>query len=154
MKHQTYRLLKATFAVKHSCRLLQMKQTRKEVAELLRANKQENARIRVEAVIRDQNLLQAYEVLEVFLELLSVRLQLIEKSVDIPNDMLECLASLVYAASRIQVLLLLLGSDLRHVQFALLWSCGCKSSHLPAAGLPRAAEHQSHAGQQVQEGVH
>ena len=47
--------------------------------------------------------LQAYEVLEIFLELLTVRLQMIEKSVDIPNDMFECLASLVYAASRVQV---------------------------------------------------
>ena len=46
---------------------------------------------------------QAYEVLEIFLELLTVRLQMIEKSVDIPNDMFECLASLVYAASRVQV---------------------------------------------------
>lgn len=45
---------------------------------------------------------QAYEVLEIFLELLTVRLQLIESSKDIPNDMFECLASLVYSASRIQ----------------------------------------------------
>ena len=35
---------------------------RKEVADLLRTNKQENARIRVEAVIRENLLLQAYEV--------------------------------------------------------------------------------------------
>lgn len=35
-----------------------MAQTRKEVAELLRTNKQENARIRVESVVRDINLLQ------------------------------------------------------------------------------------------------
>lgn len=35
-----------------------MKQMRKEVAELLRSNKEENARIRVEAVIREINLLQ------------------------------------------------------------------------------------------------
>ena len=36
----------------------QMKQMRREVADLLRANKQENARIRVEAVMREQNMLQ------------------------------------------------------------------------------------------------
>ena len=47
--------------------------------------------------------MKAYEVLEIFLELLTVRLQLIENSKDIPNDMFECLASLVYSASRIQV---------------------------------------------------
>jgi len=37
---------------------VQLRQTRKDVADLLRANKQENARIRVEAVIREINLLQ------------------------------------------------------------------------------------------------
>ena len=77
---------------------------RKEVADLLRTNKQENARIRVEAVIRENLLLQAYEVLELFLELLAVRVQLVEKSKDVPPDMIEALSSLVYAASRVQVL--------------------------------------------------
>ncbi len=77
---------------------------RKEVADLLRTNKQENARIRVEAVIRENLLLQAYEVLELFLELLAVRVQLVEKSKDVPPDMIEALSSLVYAASRVQVM--------------------------------------------------
>jgi len=83
-------------------RHLTLRQTRKDVADLLRANKQENARIRVEAVIREINLLQAFEIMEIYLELLVVRLNLIEKSKDIPNDMFECLSSLVYAASRVQ----------------------------------------------------
>lgn len=76
---------------------------RKEIADLLRANKQENARIRVEAVIRENLLLQAYDILELFLELLSVRTQLVEKSKDIPPDMIEALSSLIYAAQRVQV---------------------------------------------------
>ena len=46
---------------------------------------------------------QAYEVLEIFLELLTVRLQMVEKFNAIPSDMLESLSSLVYAAPRIQV---------------------------------------------------
>ena len=37
---------------------MQLKQFRKEVAELLRQDKQGNARIRVEAVIREHSLLQ------------------------------------------------------------------------------------------------
>ena len=75
---------------------------RKEVAELLRSNKQESARIRVEAVIRENALLQAYDVLELFLELLAVRVQLVERSKDVPPDMIEALASLVYSAQRVQ----------------------------------------------------
>ncbi|BDA44735.1 probable IST1 homolog at N-terminal half [Coccomyxa sp. Obi] len=81
---------------------IMVKNMRKEVADLLRTNKQENARIRVEAVIRENLLLQAYEVLELFLELLAVRVQLVEKSKDVPPDMIEALSSLVYAASRVQ----------------------------------------------------
>lgn len=38
-----------------------MGQMRKEIADLLRANKQENARIRVESVIREINLLQVFQ---------------------------------------------------------------------------------------------
>ncbi len=76
---------------------------RKEIADLLRANKQENARIRVEAVIRENLLLQAYDIFELFLELLAVRAQLVEKSKDVPPDMIEALSSLVYSAQRVQV---------------------------------------------------
>jgi len=46
---------------------------------------------------------QAYEVLELFVELLAVRVHLIEKSKERPQDMNEALGTLVYAAARIQV---------------------------------------------------
>ncbi len=45
-----------------AARPAQVKSMRKEVADLLRTNKQENARIRVEAAMRENLLLQAYEV--------------------------------------------------------------------------------------------
>ena len=81
---------------------LQMKQQRKEVADLIRANKQGNARIRVEAVIRDHQTLQAYELFELFLELMAVRVQLIEKTKEMPSDMTEAMSSLIYASHRLQ----------------------------------------------------
>ena len=76
---------------------------RREIADLLRTSKQENARIRVENVIRENLLLQAFETLELFMELLAVRAQLVEKSKDMPPDMIEALSSLVYSAQRLQV---------------------------------------------------
>ena len=82
---------------------MQLNQLRREVAELLRNNKQEHARIRVEAVLREVNLLKAYDILELFTEMLAVRVQMIEKSKDTPLDMLEALSSIVYASQRIQV---------------------------------------------------
>jgi hypothetical protein len=66
-----------------------MKGLRKEVAELLRSGKQGNARIRVEAVMREQRMLQAFEILELYLELLAVRAELLAKNKEIPPDMAE-----------------------------------------------------------------
>ena len=43
------------------------------------------------------------QVLELFLELLAVRVQLVERSKDVPPDMIEALSSLVYSAQRVQV---------------------------------------------------
>lgn len=66
-----------------------MKTHRKEVAELLRQGKQGNARIRVEAVMREHHMLHGYEILELYLELLAVRAELLGKTKEIPPDMVE-----------------------------------------------------------------
>ncbi|MCJ1467065.1 hypothetical protein MMC07_005687 [Pseudocyphellaria aurata] len=84
-------------------RNINLAQLRREVAELLKNNKQEHARIRVEAVLREANLLKAYDILELFTEMLAVRVQMIEKSKDTPPDMLEALSSIVYASQRVQL---------------------------------------------------
>jgi hypothetical protein len=78
-----------------------MKQLRREVSELLRAGKQGNARIRVEAVMREDRMLKAYEILELYLELLAVRAELLSKTREIPPDMVEAICSLIYAGERI-----------------------------------------------------
>jgi hypothetical protein len=54
-----------------------MRQYRKDIAELLRSGKQDYARIRVEAVIREVSTQTGYEILELYLELLAVRAPLI-----------------------------------------------------------------------------
>eukprot|EP00775_Hariotina_reticulata_P012906 gene12906-13032_t len=77
-----------------------MRAYRKDIADLLRAGKQDYARIRVEAVIREGLTLTAYEILELYLELLAVRSSLVASSKDIPRDMVEALSSVLYAASR------------------------------------------------------
>ncbi|KFM27645.1 IST1-like protein [Auxenochlorella protothecoides] len=78
-----------------------LKGFRREVADLLRAGKQGNARIRVESVIRETLLLQAFDTLEVYLELLAVRVELLAKTKEMPPDMMEAICSLIYAAERI-----------------------------------------------------
>ncbi|GAB4821969.1 hypothetical protein N2152v2_009015 [Parachlorella kessleri] len=79
---------------------MQLKQLRREVAELLKQGKQGNARIRVEAVIRENLTLQAYDIIELFLELVSVRVPLMEKAKEMPPDMMEAICSLIYAGDR------------------------------------------------------
>lgn len=50
----------------------QLKMLRKETAELLRIFKKSNAYIKVEAVIHEFNTLEAYDIIEIYLELLQV----------------------------------------------------------------------------------
>ena len=80
---------------------LQLKQLRREVADLLKAGKEDSARIRVEAVLREESLLQAFDALELHLELVGVRASLLEKVDAAPEDMVEALSSLAFAAPRV-----------------------------------------------------
>jgi len=74
------------------------KATRKAVAELLAADKLENAAIKVESVLQEEALLKAFELVELYAELLAVRMPLIDKEKTCPEDMREAVASLVFAA--------------------------------------------------------
>lgn len=87
-------------------RLLQNKKTvttraqRKDIAKLLEAGKEDSARIRVEALIQEESTVLAYEMLELYCELLSVRVELMKQSKSLPEDMQESVASVLYAAQR------------------------------------------------------
>eukprot|EP00899_Mesostigma_viride_P013948 jgi/Mesvir1/22554/Mv18566-RA.1 len=76
------------------------KALRKDIADLLAAHKEDSARIRVEAVLREYDLLAAYDILELFCELLTVRLQILEASKECPLDLKEAVSTLIYAAPR------------------------------------------------------
>jgi hypothetical protein len=80
---------------------MQVKQFRKEIAELLRQGKKDYARIRVEAVIRENSMLQALEILELYVELIAVRSSLIAQTKEIPRDMIEAISSVLYASQRV-----------------------------------------------------
>lgn len=73
----------------------------REIGGLLRDGKDEYAWIRVEAVFREKNLLAGYEIIELYLELIGVRANLLEKAKGAPVDMIEALTSLMYAAPRV-----------------------------------------------------
>ncbi|CAN6484758.1 unnamed protein product [Victoria cruziana] len=79
---------------------VQMKQMRKEIAKLLQTGQEATARIRVEHIIREQKTMDAYEIIELFSELISVRLPIIETQRECPLDLKEAISSLCFAAPR------------------------------------------------------
>ncbi|XVF44161.1 hypothetical protein PTKIN_Ptkin02bG0098400 [Pterospermum kingtungense] len=79
---------------------LQLKQMRKEIAQFLQAGQDPIARIRVEHVIREQNIWAAYEILELFCEFVLARVPILESQKECPSELREAVASIIFAAPR------------------------------------------------------
>ncbi|KAK4780384.1 hypothetical protein SAY87_016490 [Trapa incisa] len=77
-----------------------VKQMRRDIALLLQSGQDATARVRVEHVIREQNMLAANEFIELFCELIVARLQIISKQKYCPADLKEGISSLIFAAPR------------------------------------------------------
>ncbi|XP_057490222.1 uncharacterized protein LOC130776075 isoform X2 [Actinidia eriantha] len=77
-----------------------IKQMRRDIALLLQSGHDATARIRVEHVIREQNIMAANEFLELFCELIVSRLSIIAKQRECPADLKEGISSLIFAAPR------------------------------------------------------
>ncbi|XP_024005286.1 uncharacterized protein LOC18028256 [Eutrema salsugineum] len=77
-----------------------VKQMRRDIAVLLQSGQDATARIRVEHVIREQNILAANEIIELFCELIVSRLTIITKQKECPVDLKEGISSLIFAAPR------------------------------------------------------
>ena len=86
---------KKTTSVKHQ---------KREVSTLLADHKDEKARIKVEHIIRDDFVIEAYEILELLCDLLHERLRQITSSKDEPPvELRETVYSLVWAASNCDI---------------------------------------------------
>lgn len=82
-----------------------LKQNMREVAVLLAEDppKEEKARIKAEALIRDDYMIEAYDILSLNCELLSERIKLIQSSKECPKDLVSCISTLLYAAPRVDI---------------------------------------------------
>lgn len=82
-----------------------LKQSMREVATMLMEDppKEEKARIRAEALIRDDNLIEAYEILQLECELLHERIKLIEYSKTCPQDLVGVISTLIWASHRVDI---------------------------------------------------
>ncbi|XP_077166493.1 IST1 homolog [Paroedura picta] len=89
-------------------KLLEKKKTelaqkaRKEIADYLAAGKDERARIRVEHIIREDYLVEAMEILELYCDLLLARFGLIHSMKELDSGLAEAVSTLIWAAPRLQ----------------------------------------------------
>ncbi|KAF1899261.1 hypothetical protein Lal_00019387 [Lupinus albus] len=81
-------------------REIQLKNMRREIAKLLETGQEATARIRVEHIIREENMMAAQEIIELFCELIAVRLPIIESQRECPLDLKEAISSVCFAAPR------------------------------------------------------
>ncbi|XP_042051054.1 nucleolar protein dao-5-like [Salvia splendens] len=79
---------------------VQVKQMKREIAQLLETGQDQTAKIRVEHVIREEKMMGAYDLLEIYCELIVARLPIIETQKNCPIDMKEAIASMVFASPR------------------------------------------------------
>ncbi|PWA80393.1 hypothetical protein CTI12_AA197460 [Artemisia annua] len=82
---------------KKGAQVIQMK---KELAQLLAAGDDRTARIRVEHVIREEKMIGAYDLVEIYCELIVARLPIIESQKTCPIDLKEAITSVIFAAPR------------------------------------------------------
>ncbi|XP_073158470.1 uncharacterized protein [Henckelia pumila] len=73
---------------------------RSDVVEFLNLGHHERALLRVEQVIKEQNMLDVYVMLEGYCHLLMERVSLIQQQKECPDELVEAASSLIYAASR------------------------------------------------------
>lgn len=74
---------------------------RTEIAEYISSNKADRARIRVEHIIREDYLVEAFEILEMYCDLLLARFGLIEQMKTLDDGIAEAVISILWAAPRI-----------------------------------------------------
>eukprot|EP00560_Eucampia_antarctica_P006212 CAMPEP_0197825828 /NCGR_PEP_ID=MMETSP1437-20131217/2861_1 /TAXON_ID=49252 ORGANISM="Eucampia antarctica, Strain CCMP1452" /NCGR_SAMPLE_ID=MMETSP1437 /ASSEMBLY_ACC=CAM_ASM_001096 /LENGTH=302 /DNA_ID=CAMNT_0043425997 /DNA_START=189 /DNA_END=1097 /DNA_ORIENTATION=- len=82
-----------------------MKQQMREIAKLLAEDppKEEKAKIRAEALIRDDNTIEAYEILQLTCELLAERIKLVASEKKCPEDLVSSISTLLWASSRVDI---------------------------------------------------
>merc|ERR1712228_834557 len=74
------------------------------IAQLIAEDKIQSARIKVEGVLREENLMRVYEWLQMMLDLIHQRVKQIEVSKkECPEDLLESVCTLLYCAKRVDV---------------------------------------------------
>ncbi|XP_022752196.1 uncharacterized protein LOC111300865 [Durio zibethinus] len=78
----------------------QVKQLKRELAQLLESGQDQTARIRVEHVVREEKTVAAYNLLGIYCELIVARMPIIESQKNCPIDLKEAISSVIFASAR------------------------------------------------------
>uniref|UniRef100_A0A2P2KGX0 Uncharacterized protein n=2 Tax=Rhizophora mucronata TaxID=61149 RepID=A0A2P2KGX0_RHIMU len=109
MLHKSFKSTKCKTALKLAAsrikllknkREAQVKQLKRELAQLLEAGQDRTARIRVEHLVREEKTMAAYDLIEIYCELVVARLSIIESQKACPIDLKEAISSLIFASPR------------------------------------------------------
>ncbi|KAE8675938.1 S-adenosyl-L-methionine-dependent methyltransferases superfamily protein, putative isoform 1 [Hibiscus syriacus] len=109
MLHRSFKPAKCKTALKLAIpRIKLMKNKReahvqhlkRELAQLLESGQDQTARIRVEHVVREENTVAAFNLLEIYCELILARMPIIESQKNCPTDLKEAISSVIFASAR------------------------------------------------------
>lgn len=76
---------------------------KREIAILINDDKAGKARIKVESILRDEDIIACYNIVENMCELIHQRAMFIASEKTCPEDLMECVGTLFYAAPRVDV---------------------------------------------------
>lgn len=79
---------------------VQINQMKRDLSQLLDTAQDRTARIRVEHVIREEKMVAAYDLIEIYCELIVARLPIIDSQKTCPIDLKEAVTSVIFAAPR------------------------------------------------------
>ncbi|XP_038210725.1 IST1 homolog isoform X2 [Zerene cesonia] len=116
-------------------KLLEKKKTelaqkaRKEIAEYIASGKTERAKIRVEHIIREDYMVEAMEIVEMYCDLILARFGLVTQMKDLDEGLAEAISSLIWVAPRmhtdIQELKVI--SDLLTAKYGKVYAEACRN---------------------------
>ena len=93
------------FMIASNMKVAQSKQQTREIAKILAEvpPKEEKARIKTEAVIRNSNAIEAYEMLQQNCDLLFERIALISYNKLCPPDLVKCISTMIWASAVVDI---------------------------------------------------
>ncbi|XP_050681709.1 IST1 homolog isoform X1 [Leptidea sinapis] len=116
-------------------KLLEKKKTelaqkaRKEIAEYIAAGKTERAKIRVEHIIREDYMVEAMEIVEMYCDLILARFGLVTQMKELDEGLAEAISSLIWVAPRMHtdVQELKVISDLLTAKYGKIFADACRN---------------------------